>query len=110
MKASINKFDGVAVAYIELSDDSVEKTIEFSDNVLLDLDRFDCVRGIELLSLTESPRLSDLKRVAHIKAEHEVQLEYVLNNLNRFTMTRGNLTAASRLVAEDVEANKLESC
>ena len=53
MKISINKYGSTAVAYIELSEKQVVKTIEFDDGVLIDLDSFGCVCGIELLSPTD---------------------------------------------------------
>lgn len=70
MKISINKYGSAAVAYIELSEDQVAKTIEFNDDVLIDLDSFDCVRGVELLNPTELPLLADLEKKSYIKDEH----------------------------------------
>jgi uncharacterized protein YuzE len=61
------KIDGEArTAYITLTDARVASTVEFDEDIYLDLDEFGMVRGIELLNLERAIPLDDLAERYHI--------------------------------------------
>ncbi|WP_054952660.1 DUF2283 domain-containing protein [Flaviflexus massiliensis] len=64
MKLSIDNISDVA--YIELSSETIVETRELNDWVYVDLDRFDRVRGIELLALDQPIPIHDLEQEFHI--------------------------------------------
>ncbi len=57
---------GVGASYIYLSDSEVAKTREFSDSIMVDLDRNGVVVGIEILGLNTSVPFDELARRFHI--------------------------------------------
>jgi uncharacterized protein YuzE len=56
-------------AYLRLSDRTVAHTEEFNDWILIDLDEFNMVVGVEFLSMTDDLPLEDLVNRYHIKRE-----------------------------------------
>ena len=79
----------VGARYISLSDRPVASTEEFSDNILVDLDEFGVVIGIEVLDLDAELPLTDLCRQLHIHKDDEPHLARLLPTLRyslRFTL------------------------
>lgn len=56
-------------AYIRLSPESVKRTVEIGEDVMVDLDEFDVVVGIEVLSLDATIPFSHLKDVLHVRSD-----------------------------------------
>jgi|SRR5215475_11999709 len=56
-------------AYLRLSDQAVARTEEFNDWILVDLDEFDMVVGLEFSSVTDEIPLEDLVSRYHIRRE-----------------------------------------
>ncbi|MCW1250644.1 DUF2283 domain-containing protein [Acaricomes phytoseiuli] len=56
----------VNAAYLQLSDREVASTIEYSEELLIDLDGFGLIRGIELLDLEAAIPYEDLASNFHI--------------------------------------------
>jgi len=56
-------------AYLRLSDRAVARTEEFNDWILVDMDEFDIVVGLEFLSVTDDIPLEDLVSRYHIRRE-----------------------------------------
>jgi uncharacterized protein YuzE len=56
-------------AYLRLSDRAVARTEEFNDWILVDLDEFNMVVGLEFLSTTDDIPLEDLVSRYHIRRE-----------------------------------------
>lgn len=54
-------------AYLRLGRGQVARTVEFADDIFVDLDEFNVVLGIELLDLETSLPLDDLAEQFHIK-------------------------------------------
>ncbi len=71
----------VGACYIKLSDRSIVRTEEFSAEVLVDLDEYDVVVGIEVLDLATQVSLTDLCRQLHIHKDDEPYLAEFLPNL-----------------------------
>ena len=79
----------VGACHISLSDRPVASTEEFSDNILVDLDEFGVVIGIEVLDLDAELPLTDLCRQLHIHKDDEPHLARLLPTLRyslRFTL------------------------
>ncbi|EEI16312.1 DUF2283 domain-containing protein [Corynebacterium lipophiloflavum] len=98
------------MAYIRLTSERVEVSRELSDTLIVDLDKFGCVVGVELLDLKQIPRIDDIEKGAHVKAAERDQLEWHLRQLMQFTFTSGSLTSRSRVAVESATTTELESC
>jgi uncharacterized protein YuzE len=62
--------DGDAgAAYLQLSTGEVARTVEFSEDIYVDLDRFNVVVGIELLDLAVTLPLDALAERFHVSSE-----------------------------------------
>lgn len=72
---------GVGACYIRLSDRPVARTEEFSDTLLVDLDRYGDAVSLEVLDLTAQLPLTDLCRQLHIHTDDEPHLSRLLPNL-----------------------------
>lgn len=59
----------VDAAYIGLSDAAVARTVELSDQVLVDLDEFGVAVGIEVLDRSVPLPLSELVERYHVRSE-----------------------------------------
>lgn len=53
-------------AYLRLNTNAVARTVEFNDDIMVDLDELDVVVGIELLDLAVSVPLDDVAQRFHI--------------------------------------------
>ncbi|MDP9904547.1 DUF2283 domain-containing protein [Arthrobacter bambusae] len=56
-------------AYIALVDSPVAETVEIAEHVLVDLDEYRVVVGIEVLKLTARIPFDDLNRTFHVRSE-----------------------------------------
>ena len=86
----------VGTCHISLSDRPVASTEEFSDDVLVDLDEFGVVIGIEVLDLDAELPLTDLCRRLHIHKDDEPHLARLLPTLRGYRRERGALDPTFR--------------
>lgn len=87
-------------AYMQLSDQEVARTVEVSETIWVDLDRFDMVVGIEILSLRKPQiPLTDLSSDYHIPSR---ALEVVRKNLSRIMTFVSSSSAVSTSFASGV--------
>ena len=77
----------IGTRYISLSDRPVASTEEFSDNILVDLDEFGVVIGIEVFDSDAELPLTDLCRQLHIHKDDELHLARLLPTL-RYSLDR----------------------
>lgn len=96
IRISIDKAAGAA--YVQLSEAPIARTIEINDFCFVDVDEFDCVLGVELLSFDRIP-LSEILSGAHVKSEDLEPLKQALNRIPQYTMTTSSLTAKSQITA-----------
>lgn len=108
MKLEISNVGGVELAYLQLGRGRVSHTFEISSSVLLDLDQFDCVVGVEILDLSKIPSTKEITSAAHVKDAYKSALELGLNRLQRVKTTSGSLTNRSQLHATPIDFRKLE--
>lgn len=64
IKVTVDKT--VNAAYIELSDNEVEETVDLGDGILIDLDDMRIVVGVEVLNLDAQLPLSRLREEFHV--------------------------------------------
>lgn len=72
-------------AYLQFSDELVDRTVEFSETIAVDLDAHGVVIGVEILDLTESVPLEVLAERFHI---HTEDLALLLQSLRSSTTSR----------------------
>jgi len=85
-------------AYLQFSDSMVTRSVEFIDDVIVDLDEHGVVIGIEILDLTKSVPLDRLAEEFHIRTE---ALATLLQALRSSTTSR-HVGGSSRAVAQHV--------
>jgi uncharacterized protein YuzE len=89
-------------AYLKLSAGAVDRTVEFTEDIYVDLDRFGVVVGIELIDLETSLPLDQLASRFHISSE---TLELLINAIR--WGTPGSVLTSANPKAEDVSYNAL---
>jgi len=72
-------------AYLQFSDELVDRSVEFSEDLTVDLDKLGVVVGIEILDLTVSVPLDTLAERFHIRTE---TLATLLQSLRSSTTSR----------------------
>ncbi|CAM3205019.1 DUF2283 domain-containing protein [Corynebacterium gottingense] len=110
MQIQVTRSPEMSAGYIELTDRPVSHSDELNADVIVDFDRFDCVVGVELLSLQRIPSIDDITLRFHVKTQERGFLELGLKHLMRMTATSGSLTNASQVHAEAVNGRELEAC
>lgn len=85
--------------YIELSDRDVARTVEVTDTVMIDLDKFDVATGIELLAPETTPDLSEIMRRCHVPKHQERELEHIVVRLKELRVTQNQLTKSTPIKA-----------
>lgn len=90
MKVTIDALAGAA--YIELNDAPVARTKELSEIVLVDLDEYNVVVGIELLSPATAPRVREITQSYHVSTECAHRLDQVLDTVRELRITGGQPT------------------
>ena len=94
------EFDMLAnAAYIELSDREVSRTAEFSQTVMIDLDEFDMVVGIELLNPQESVDLAALQSVYHFQTDQVAGIGVALAQVRGINLTQNQLSRSTAIRA-----------
>lgn len=89
-------FDSLAnAAYIKLSENPVARTRELSEDVMVDLDEYDIVVGVELLNPASAPCAADIDRLCHVNACHLTSLGNALDTLRGIRVTEGQLTRST---------------
>ncbi|MGP5602891.1 DUF2283 domain-containing protein [Corynebacterium casei] len=109
MKIQVTQADDMTAAYIELNSRAVKQSVELTPDVIVDCDQFDCVVGIELLSLSRIPRPQDIENKVHVHTEDQKTLGVALSHLMRMSATSGSLTSRSQVQAAPVEGRELEA-
>lgn len=90
------------VAYLTLSDAEVATTVEYSDDIVVDLDALNVVVGIEFLSMGTTIPLTDLATRFHIPNEVAAAINMLLPSIE----TRIQITSGTDPVTS-VHANQL---
>lgn len=85
-----------AAAYISLTDEPVARTIELTDEILVDLDGMDVVVGVEVLDLSEPIPFERLADVCHVHSDTIDALRRIRPNVEGFVslMSAAEGTAA----------------
>lgn len=89
----------VNAAYIEFSDAPVARTKEFDDEVMIDLDEYDVVVGIEFLNPGTAPCASEITKVYHVKKADEVYLDKMLETVRMLKVSESQLTRSTPIQA-----------
>lgn len=100
----------VGVAYIQLSKNEIAKSVETEKGIVLDLDEFDVIVGIEILDLASPGSISDIKTAAHLNSADENRLRIQLQSLSRMRLTTDALTEDSKVQVQSNNGQTLESC
>lgn len=69
MSVTVNMDTVVNCAYITLSEQQVARTVEYNDHILVDVDAFELVVGIELLDLGTHLAIDDLAAAFHFHSD-----------------------------------------
>ena len=86
-------------AYIRLTEGDVDKTIQATESVLVDVDRFGVAVGLELLSLDTEVPYAELIRNFHVRSEVLTYLSLIRPTVRGFlSLTQGADGMASRTV------------
>jgi uncharacterized protein YuzE len=85
-------YDMVAdAAYVRLSSNKVQRTVEFGNDVMVDLDEHNVAVGIELIDLQASIPFSDLQSRFHVHSDVIDQLRVIWPGMRSgLTFTHGN--------------------
>lgn len=108
MKLEISNLAGTKLAYLRLGRGPVSHTVELRPSVLIDLDQYDCVIGVEILDITKIPSPEQITSVAHVKDSDKANLELGLTRLSRVKTSSSSLTDQSQLRAEPINYRELE--
>lgn len=119
MKLDIT-FD-LGVAYLQLTENPVSRTVEVGPSMLVDLDSLDVARGIEILDLASpiSPsEVDELFKKYHVAGGDRTSvrnaLTSTLQNLTRYnassSQTQTGLDAVNAERANNVVARRLADC
>ncbi|MFF2296985.1 DUF2283 domain-containing protein [Arthrobacter sp. NPDC058127] len=71
-------------AYIALLDAPVKETVEIAEHVLVDLDEFRVVIGIEVLRLTAKIPFDELNKTYHVRSELVERLRKIQPSISGF--------------------------
>lgn len=105
-------FDALAsAAYIELSGAPVVRTKDLSGTVMVDLDAYDVVVGVELLNPAAAPRARDITKFCYVSAECVLRLDQIFETIRELRITESQPTKNALLTAANrwPENGKLES-
>ncbi|MDQ0094622.1 DUF2283 domain-containing protein [Paeniglutamicibacter psychrophenolicus] len=72
-------------AYIRLSSAPVSKTVEATSDVLIDLDEFNVVVGVEVLTLSAAIPFTQLHEDFHVRPEVVANLQRIRPTVSSFT-------------------------
>lgn len=110
MSTSISVDAALGVAYIQLSEGEVARSVESANGMVLDLDEFDVIVGVEIPDLSVVYSMTDVKGVAHLNSADEERLAACLQALNRMRLTSGSLTDESKVQVRSQGGQTLEAC
>lgn len=110
MHIQVTRTRDLEAGYIELAEREVSHSEELNADVVVDFDDWDCVVGVELLSLRRVPSLEQISSRFHVKTNEQGLLKLALNHLMRMTATSGSLTSASQINTATVDGRELEAC
>lgn len=71
-------------AYVRLTEGPVVRTIEYSESVLVDLDQFDVVVGVEVLDVRQPLPFDELTRRFHVREEVVALLRQIQPSVSTF--------------------------
>lgn len=98
------------VAYIQLTNSAVARTVEVSESVLIDLDEFGVAVGIEVLSLAAEIPFTDLKTTYHVHSEVIEQLRTIRPTVGAFMSLEMGSDGESSPVPQMSLTGQLASC
>ncbi|MBK4158473.1 DUF2283 domain-containing protein [Corynebacterium macginleyi] len=110
MQIQVTQSRDMEAGYIELAERAVSHSEELDDGIVVDLDEFDCVVGVELLSLRHIPSLEMITSRCHVNSREQDILRLALKHLMRMTATSGSLTVESQVSAAAIGGRELEAC
>ncbi|MDK4206814.1 DUF2283 domain-containing protein [Corynebacterium pseudodiphtheriticum] len=110
MQIQVTRSRDMEAGYIELAERAVSHSEELDDGIIVDLDEFDCVVGLELLSLQNIPPIKKIDSRFHVKDTEQDMLRLALRHLMRMTATSGSLTSKSQIKAAAIDGRELEAC
>ena len=110
MQIQVTRSRDIEAGYIELAERAVSHSEELDNGIIIDLDEFDCVVGVEFLSLRHIPSIESISSRCHVKTQERDILRLALRHLMRMTATSGSLTAESQINAAAVGGHELEAC
>lgn len=100
MSVTVNIDTVVNAAHITLSEQPVARTVEYSDHIMVDVDEFELVVGIEFLDLGTNLPIDDLAATFHLHSDVVDQLRLigpdVVSFLQLTSGTDGQSSATSR--------------
>lgn len=88
-------------AYIRLVDATIARTVEVNFNCFVDLDEFDGLVGVELLS-PRGASLSDIEKFVDLRSEDIGPLKESLKMVPEYTMSFSSLTSRSQVCVRPV--------
>ena len=103
---SVEIDQAASAAYVRLSAGHVARTVEFSEELIIDLDEHDVVVGIELLDLAKAVPLDDIAEQYHIRTE---AFTTIVESLlwGRHQTTVAGSTVAKQLPSGAVQASRI---
>lgn len=110
MSTSIPTDAAVGVAYIQLSKKEIVRSIETTNGVVLDLDKFDVIVGIEVLNLFRTFSVNDIQDAAHLNSSDEEPLRMALQSIARMRMTSSLLNNQSKVHVRANNGKTLVAC
>lgn len=109
MQIQVTRSSELHAGYVELADKKIHRSEELTDDVIVDLDEFGCVVGVELLDLDQLPSAADIAAKFHVITAERPMLELALRQLVRWTASSGSLTSQSQVQAKEDLGRALES-
>lgn len=87
---------GAGAAYLSLSDNEVDRTVEVVPEVQVDLDKFGVAVGVEILDLNMVVPIGKISSKCHIRSEKLAALSSLRGTVNSFVMRSSPQGSANR--------------
>lgn len=110
MQIQVTRSTELQAGYVELNGNTVRRSEELTEDVIVDLDEFGCVVGVEFLDLDRVPLAKEIADKFHVTTSDRPMLELALQHLMRWKATSGSLTHKSQVQARDQNGRTLEAC
>lgn len=109
MSTSISLDIAAGVAYISLNEDQIEQSIETANGIVLDLNSSGFVVGIEILDLSSTISIDEIRSLAHLNSADDNHIRSGFQTLNRMKLTSGSLTTESKVQVHSNNGLTLEA-